>query len=128
MTDDRLEQELRRRFGTLRAEVDRTTPAFRPPLRPVKRRGMAVWITATAALVVAVVGRLVFFSDERSRAYAIDLVGAYWTAPTDFLLDTPGLELLAEVPEIDINGFLPAPPSPNPETIDTVREPRRSQS
>jgi hypothetical protein len=128
MTDDRFERELRERFGALRAEVERVTPAFGLRPRPAKRRGATVWLAAAAAVVLIVAGRLAFFDDAQSQAYTFDLAGAYWTAPTDFLLNTPGLELLSEVPEIDVNGLVPVPSPPGPETTDTVLEPRRSQS
>ena len=128
MTDDRLERELRERFGALRAQVEQATPGFGLPTRPLRRQSAALWPAAAAVLVLAVAAWLVFSGDEQSQSYTVDLAGAYWSAPTDFLLDTPGLDLLREVPEIDVHGFIPIPSQPEPETIDTIREPGRSQS
>jgi hypothetical protein len=107
MTDE--ESDLRGRFAQLRAEERFGVPRFawepRTPRRHVPWRAIA----ATAALLVIVMitgiirWRSTRFSDS-DRA-AVRSVAA-WHPPTDFLLRTPGNEILATTPRIpDLKGI-----------------------
>jgi hypothetical protein len=52
---------------------------------------------AASVLVAVFVGRGV---DRRDPAFVPSLASEPWTAPTDFLLKTPGFEVLATTPRI----------------------------
>jgi hypothetical protein len=43
---------------------------------------------------------------HRKRAALVDLASVRWEAPTDFLLRTPGTELLRTVPTFTLEGSL----------------------
>lgn len=104
MIDD---QELRRRFGQLRAEEGRHVPRF----VTAERRKRSVWRPLAAAavliiLVIVVIGvrmRPTTFSDaDRAAARTV----AAWRPPTDSLLRTPKNELLTTTPRIpDLKGI-----------------------
>ncbi len=91
---------LRARFAALAAEEAATTPPFAVP--PVAgRRRVAVRPLAAAAAVVLLAGAGLAWWTLRPRAavpYPIDLAAVTWTAPTDVLLETPGLALMRDVP------------------------------
>jgi hypothetical protein len=80
-----------------------------------------------AAAAVVVLGVAVWWAVPREDAavtYAIDLQTTVWTAPTDFLLETPGRALLRNVPSIGIDEFITDPAVPAAGPIDTVNQPR----
>lgn len=108
---------LRRRFAALRRQEEQHAPEFaslwesrvgtrRRKARVGTRRWIARagtqarWFAATACALIAL---LAFFwirsaqrlAEEKTVASITD-----WKAPTDFLLETPGRELLRTVPEI----------------------------
>ena len=109
---------LRRRFAALRRDEEQYAPEFAGlwyaragarrqgkarvgTRRWVARAGtQARWFAATACALIAL---LAFFwirsaqrlAEEKTVASITD-----WKAPTDFLLETPGRELLRTVPEI----------------------------
>jgi hypothetical protein len=101
MRDDRDDRDdaLRGAFAALREEDARAAGSFaslvarprtvaaRAPLAPVLG-------AALAALAVSLVPRRGF------QASAAPVSIASWTAPTDFLLRTPGIEVLGSVPRI----------------------------
>jgi len=123
---------LRAAFDELRQAEEGGAPTFaqllvrvrRPHLRrtSVERRARAApsglhrlvpRIAGAAAVVVA--GSVGVWLGRFSDGARPDTAGAYvavslatWKAPTDFLLDTPGVELLRTTPEI---------PGPLPETL-----------
>jgi hypothetical protein len=117
--DDR---DLRELFARLRQEDRARMPAFRaPPLRESPR-----WMRSApvaVAAVIALIAVMLAWPDRPSRDVAlhvVDLGAAVWRSPTDFLLITPGSELLRTVPAvgspddwtpIDPRGRSPAPES-----------------
>ncbi|MEA2336892.1 MAG: hypothetical protein QOE82_899 [Thermoanaerobaculia bacterium] len=103
MNDD----DLRQRFAQLRAEELGSVPRFQ-----VKSRARHVaWrlIAATAALLLVAIititirSRPTKFSDtDRAAVRSV----AAWHPPTDFLLRTPGSEMLTTTPRIpDLKGI-----------------------
>ena len=111
--------DLREIFAGLRREDERAAPPFQRLWRAaVRRDAMAPvrtrWILATAGIagIAAVVLMLsrgtppVNVPDESTVSLSS------WRAPTDFLLQTPGRDLLATVPRL---GMQPPP--------DVIKEP-----
>lgn len=96
-TDD---ADLRARFEALRQEDATLLPSFAVPRpRPVARHP-ARWIAA-GALAAAAATVLWVLGDRRTgNRIALDLGAAVWAAPTDFLLETPGRDLLREIPQL----------------------------
>lgn len=94
MNDD----ELRQRFHELREQERVLTPRFRAEQRRV------LWPRfAFAALLVLIVTTSVRVPHEEDFAPADRLAAqsiAAWHAPTDALLQTPGRELLSDLPDI----------------------------
>src|SRR5439155_1510621 len=75
----------------------------RPDPEAVRRRGRV------AGLAVAAAAALLLFAVLRPggrRKVLVDLDAARWEAPTDFLLRTPGAELLRAVPRLILEGRL----------------------
>jgi hypothetical protein len=114
---------LRTRFTALRREEAEHTPQFaalwrRKAVPPVRRWR---WFVATACLlIVAAVFAAAVFSVRSERRQRNNTVASIteWKAPTDFLLETPGRELLRTVPrfgELKADGWngyaAPLPPA-----------------
>ncbi|HYM62554.1 MAG TPA: hypothetical protein VEZ11_16850 [Thermoanaerobaculia bacterium] len=103
------ESDLRERFAQLRADERLSVPRF--ALEPRERKRHVAWrsIAATAALLLIVVvtvtirSRPTTFSDsDRAAARSV----AEWHPPTDFLLHTPGNDMLTTTPHIpDLKGI-----------------------
>jgi hypothetical protein len=93
---------LRKRFAGLRQEEQQHTPAFAPlwsgRARAPHRKGL--WYVATACVLIVVVAILLLLSERPSRNEVSMVEITEWKAPTDFLLETPGREILQTVPEI----------------------------
>jgi hypothetical protein len=98
------DSELRRRFSQLREADRERTPTFaqthqRARVRSASRvsivRPLAIGAVATVLIATVWMARGRSFS-QSERAPAI----ATWRAPTDVLLETPGSELLAEMPAL----------------------------
>jgi len=96
------ERDLRERFQELREAERRFAPRFGVPRRRrlVPRRLLA---TAAAVILLAVVvlisirsRRTTFSASDRAAVQTI----AAWHSPTDFLLQTPGSEILVSTPAI----------------------------
>jgi hypothetical protein len=105
------ESELRERFARLRAEERLRVPPFQATRRSRTRRGPVRWrvIAAAAALVLVIFVTIAIrshptrFSDS-DRAVVRSV--ADWQPPTDFLLRTPGSEMLTTTPRIpDLKGI-----------------------
>ena len=103
------ESDLRERFARLRAEERSGVPRF--VWESPGRKHRLAWrlIAATAALLLAVImtitirSRPTRFSDS-DRAVVRSV--AEWHPPTDFLLRTPGSEMLTTTPRIpDLKGI-----------------------
>ncbi|HEV2751518.1 MAG TPA: hypothetical protein VGV12_13430 [Gemmatimonadales bacterium] len=99
---EREDEELRQQFATLRREESAGASAFRDTLvaarartrlSPRRRLGLAAAALALVTLVV------ILTVGKRHRS-AIDLAGVRVHAPTDFLLQLPGAELLRTVPRL----------------------------
>lgn len=104
------ETGLRERFARLRAEERLGIPRFQAEPRSRKRH-VAAWrvIAAPAALllvifvIISVRSHPTTFSDS-DRAVVQSV--AEWHPPTDFLLRTPGNEMLTSTPQIpDLKGI-----------------------
>ena len=100
MNDD--DRELRDMFARLRREDHSHVPPFRlPASRPVSPWALPVKVAAAAAVVlVAVVLAVPDSGQRRSPIPPVNPGDAAWHSPTDFLLITPGRELLRTIPPI----------------------------
>jgi hypothetical protein len=92
---------LRRRFAMLRREDEQQAPEFGRLWhgRADARRRQTRWFMAAACVLVA----LALLWRRSAQRHPDDKTVASiteWKAPTDFLLETPGRELLRTVPEI----------------------------
>jgi len=98
MNDDRLGQlfqALRRHDAGLRPPFADTLAAARRR-RPTRRGAVVAALAAAAALVLLAV---IWGGPSRHQGI-VDLATARWEAPTDFLLQTPGAQLLRTVPAL----------------------------
>jgi hypothetical protein len=103
------ESDLRERFAQLRAEERAGIPRFDSERRGRKRHVAWRAIAATVALLLVVIMTITIrlhptrFSDS-DRAVIRSV--AEWHPPTDFLLRTPGSEMLRTTPHIpDLKGI-----------------------
>jgi hypothetical protein len=99
--DDR---DLRAAFAGLRHETSAGATPFRMPVAVPLRRAVR-WharpLVATALLAAAMVTVVVVRRHaEREAMMAPFLASTTWQSPTDYLLVTPGQELLSAVPTI----------------------------
>jgi len=117
MNDD--DRELRELFSRLKREDRAHVPSYRTPVarvaprcRPAARLALA----AAIILIALVLGRPDRTPPTMARQL-VDLGAASWKSPTDFLLITPGSELLRSMPAvgspddwtpIDLRGRSPA--------------------
>ncbi len=108
MNDD--DRELRELFARLKQEDRARTPSFRTPIAreaPRWGRGTRVVVAAAVILITLVLAR----PDRTPRNMArqvVDLGTAAWRSPTDFLLITPGSQLLRSVPAVGLpDGWTP---------------------
>jgi hypothetical protein len=118
--------DLPERFASLRRDETARVPGFDQVLhrnrpRSIRFAGLFAIAATAVVTVVAVVAATVFEISRTRGPRAIDgsaLTLADWRAPTDFLLDTPGRELLRAVPAV---GAYPAHPLvPLPKIHDTT--------
>jgi hypothetical protein len=101
------DEDLRARFAALRREEEALAPEFALSLPGAAQRrrrsvGRRIAFAASLVAVMAVVLVLRFAQKvhpERGQAVASL---TEWKAPTDFLLETPGRELLRTVPAIGV--------------------------
>jgi len=107
--NDFRDDDLRARFAELRREEEAQTPefAFPSPSRAWQgRRWSAGKLIAGAVCLATIVAavfllRLVPTNPEQKPGKQVASV-AEWRSPTDFLLETPGRELLRTVPAIGV--------------------------
>jgi|SRR5918996_750966 hypothetical protein len=90
---------LRRHTASKTPWFDATVAAARRPTPPL-RSPRAVRLVAAAAAAAAVVLLAVTWFGPRRPPAGIDLATTRWQAPTDFLLQTPGADLLRTVPAL----------------------------
>jgi hypothetical protein len=93
MNDD--DRDLREAFGRLRESESRLVPPFRiaAPPRPAFR---LAFVAAMLVLLIAVG----YFTRSRHQERRNTTSISNWRAPTDFLLRTPGRELIDSVPQL----------------------------
>ena len=109
------QKDLEKRFAELRAEESRFAPRFDPHVRGARRFSPRRLAMAAAALVVLSFGVVVGVRDrthlttfDQSDLFAVRAADT-WRAPTDFLLQTPGNELLTTTPPIPDPSIVPPP-------------------
>jgi len=121
--------ELEREFSIARREAQRRTPEFarmwgeagRISAGSGGRSARPIRLAAGAAAILAVtMAGLLLWNGRGTRtspraAAEAEATITSWKAPTDFLLETPGIEILTTLPAIG-----PAPPFPSAE--DTSNE------
>ena len=104
MNDD--DREFRELFARLKGQDRGRVPSFRAPaakVRPRWRPGARVAIAAAIVLITLVLAQ----PDRTPPSMANQNVysgAATWESPTDFLLVTPGSELLRAVPAVGSPG------------------------
>jgi len=105
MTGNNDDRDLRDRFAALRQEEEAHAPMFALPATSVigqRRRwapGLIPFAECALAIAAAIfVLRFVALEPRRPSPPVASLTE--WRAPTDFLLETPGRELLRTVPAI----------------------------
>ena len=93
---------LRDRFAVLRREERESVPEFASLWRSRVRapRGKVRWVVAAACVLIVLAAVLRPRSGKRGPEGVPVASITEWRAPTDFLLETPGRELLRTVPEI----------------------------
>lgn len=102
--DDRdADADLRRAFAALRREEAKATPTFeavRTRVRSGPRRLAPLGgLLAAASVAAAILAIVVRRPDPPPPMVSME----QWIAPTDFLLDTPGREMLQTVPRIGLD-------------------------
>ena len=95
------DDELRGCFTVLRCEEEQSVPKFASLWggRSRIQRGKGLWFAAAACALIAV-GAILLLRSERNKNEVSMVSIMEWKAPTDFLLETPGREILQTVPEI----------------------------
>lgn len=107
------DQQLHALFQQARREEAEAAPAFAATLaraRAARRpRRLRAGLVAALAIAGGIVALLILRGrPDMTAAGPVDLAAVRWTAPTDFLLETPGAELLRTVPRIAIVGTVAA--------------------
>jgi hypothetical protein len=103
------EAELRERFAQLRADERRGIPPFNLQARVRTHRPAWRPIAAAAVLLLVVIAAVTlrprpteFSASDRAAVRSV----AAWHPPTDFLMQTPGSEMLTTTPRIpDLKGI-----------------------
>ena len=105
------DRDLRERFAALRREDASQAPEFDAVLRHARRSKTAWsrWAAAAAMVVVAAVLLVKFYPRPAPPTQSI----TEWKSPTDFLLETPGRDLLQTMPSFGPWTAEP-PPSESP--------------
>ncbi len=111
MTDE-TDRELREQFHALRGDAGAGAPAFGDTVAAVARRRERVRrlrrrVSVVSAAAATVVVLFAVRAPGGKQAVPVNLASQGWEAPTDFLLRTPGAELLRTIPTfITIEGRL----------------------
>jgi len=104
--DDMQDKDLRGQFAALRSEEAAEAPEFALPVsgavraRPRRWGNIRVTVAACVVAMVAVVIGLRLIPRKPGLTMTSVASLTQWKAPTDFLLETPGRELLETVPVI----------------------------
>jgi hypothetical protein len=103
----RLEDEgLARLLAELRREDEASAPSLREVLARAREigssapSGPALWIAAAALIVALAAGALLLRRSDSDAALQSAARLARWKSPTDFLMRTPGAELLSSGPDL----------------------------
>jgi hypothetical protein len=90
--------DLREAFAVLRREDERAAPTFEAVRARVRPRRVAPLggLLAAASVAAAVLGVVLRHPDPPPPPVSM----SHWIAPTDFLLETPGREIVQTVPRI----------------------------
>jgi hypothetical protein len=93
---------LRKRFASLRQEEQQHIPAFASQWgrRSRVQRSKGLWFAAAGCALIVAIAILLLRSERTNRNEVSKVEITEWKAPTDFLLETPGREILQTVPEI----------------------------
>jgi hypothetical protein len=100
MSNDR---DLRDRFAALRRQEEAQAPKFTAPRKPVRPRSLSALLAAAACLLaIATAGLWMRATRRHPQPEPGKPVASLmaWKPPTDFLLETPGREMLRSVPAI----------------------------
>lgn len=130
MTHEPNDADFVSRFAALRDEDAGGAYPFRlPPRRPTPAQAPLRWATAgsLAAAALAMLWIADLRNDARSARLAAYLTATAWRGPTDFLLQTPGWELLSAVPAIGMPDVGTVPGPTRRAGTDTARLHRRDQ-
>lgn len=119
MNDD---AKLRDEFASLRRAEEASVPSFGGVTDRARRRSnRGSWGLAVAASLALLAVMVAIVWVRHAHGSATDLTAAPmlsdWRAPTDFLLDTPGGELLHTIPGFGNDPTTrlgPIPPTPKP--------------
>lgn len=112
--------DLRQLFQLARAREAAGAPVFAVAQR--HRRRPARWLGMTVAAAATVAAILVMVARTEAPPYPIETAATRWMAPTDFLLRTPGGELLSGIPRIgEVSALVDSVPGPNRDTNDSRR-------
>jgi hypothetical protein len=111
------ENELRRRFEELREADNYRAPGFPQTYGRARARGalrrtsLRRQLVIGAAAAVAIAALTLAYGRSFSPSAATPVI-ATWRAPTDVLLQTPGSELLSEMPALGtsiLDAMIPVP-------------------
>ncbi len=115
MSAEREDGELREHYQRLRRQDERLARPFSPlrqgarPQARTRNRGQLRHLLAAAALGLAVaagVGALLWLRPRLAEPSAAAIARlSQWRAPTDWLLQTPGSQLLRGVPRLGASPF-----------------------
>jgi len=96
--DGQDDADLRQAFAVLRREDAKAAPIFEAVLARARPRRLAPLggLLVAASVVAAILGVLVRRPDPPPPVASLGT----WIAPTDFLLDTPGRQIVQTVPRI----------------------------
>ncbi len=121
--------DLRERFEALRREEEAQAPAFAVPgARSRRPPPLPAWAAAAALVIVA--GAALWWllprADENAAPLLVDWSATVWRAPTDFLLETPGRDLLRTVPTLGAGELRPEARNEKRSTDSTLHGRRRT--
>jgi hypothetical protein len=95
-----MDESLRSRFEELRAQERASVPDFEALLADAPRRiRHARLLTGSVAIAAAIAAILLWPRHIHHEVAPLSIT--QWHAPTDFLLNTPGSDLLGELPPLD---------------------------
>ncbi len=98
---------LREAFEQLRREDERHVPSVEAVLRRRPRARLAARLAAAFVCVLTFASTVAVLHRAGERSPAESYAFPRWSAPTDVLLNTPGLELTHDVPNLQMKGVAP---------------------